>query len=138
MRDEFRKITYTSKGLTEAGYQFENNIIELVDVNVIGHFENATCFEIFCLNVVPNFCCNHLGKILQFFVEFFDIDNEDGIRISQIKNIPCRLIFEKNNCNNLGQRVVGIGHFMKDRFALFEDMNELIDCRSDENAKSVN
>ena len=107
------------------GYDVVNNVIERIDVNTIAHFENTTCFEIICSDVCPMGTYNNtqnLGFILRAFIEFFELDEEDGLRISGIKNIPCRLIFESKNGCIWGSRCIGIGHFMKDKFVFIQDL----------------
>lgn len=119
-------IIKTKSEILEMGHGIDNNIITNIDVNVIAHFGNCTCFEIACTNVVPMCTYNNiknLGYMIQAFVELFDLSEEDGIRISEIKNIPCRLIFEnaKNDDCFWGCKCIGFGHFMKDKFVLTKD-----------------
>ena len=113
-------IIKTQKQIEEMGYKIENNIIEDLDVNTIAHFGNLTCFEIGCSNVYPMSCYNNidnLGYIIRAFIELFDLSEEDGLRLTKIKNVPCRLIFE----GGYGSRCVGFGHFMKDKFVFTEE-----------------
>lgn len=117
---ELKDIIKTKKQIEESGYKIENNFIEKVDINTIAHFGNLNCFEIMCTNVCPMSGYNNiqnLGYIIKAFIEFFEISREDGLRLREIKNIPCRLIFE----GGWGSRCVGFGHFMKDKFVLVED-----------------
>lgn len=110
------------------GYNIGNNIITHIDVNTIAHFGNTTCFEIACTDVYPMSCYNNtknLGYILKAFIEFFEIDEEDGLRIRDIKNIPCRLIFESKNGCTWGSKCIGIGHFMKDKFVFIDDFAKI-------------
>ena len=121
----YKDMLFTEQMIKDSGYIIENNIIEKVDVNIIAHFNNEVCFEIYCKNIVPysnRANTKGLGTIIKTIVKLFGIENEDGIRMSQIKNIPCRLIFEDNNTNNFGCKAIGIGHFMNDRFILFDDL----------------
>lgn len=119
-------IIKTEKEIKEMGYKIENNLIEDVNINTIAHFGNLTCFEIGCSNVCPMSGynnINNLGYIIRAFIELFDFSEEDGLRLTEIKNIPCRLIFE----GGWGSRCVGFGHFMKDKFVLtneFAQINE--------------
>ena len=118
---ELKDVIKTQKQIEEMGYKIENNIIEDVNVNTIAHFGNVTCFEIGCTNVCPMSAynnINNLGYILRAFIELFDLSEEDGLRLTKIKNLPCRLIFESGWW---GSRCVGFGHFMKDKFVLTED-----------------
>jgi len=116
-------VVKTAKEIKSLGYGIENNIIEYVDVNTIAHFGNVTCLEIVCTNVCPMTSYNNtnsLGYLIRALIELLDISKEDGIRLSKIKNIPCRLVFE-NAGPTWGSKCIGIGNFMKDKFVLIED-----------------
>ena len=119
-----KDITHNESYIKSQGYELENNIIKNIDVNIIAHFGNITCLTIMCHNIQPY--CNHnniasLGYLIKAFVEFFEKENEDGVMLSTLKNIPCRLIMK-------GSKAYGIGHFMKDKFILFEDLSQLKEC----------
>lgn len=119
---KLKDIILTKEQIESMGYCIENNIIESVDVNTIAHFGNCTCLEIACSNVWPMSGYNNtrdLGYLIKAFIELFGISNEDGLRLTDIKNIPCRLVF--NGRNSLGSRCIGFGHFMKDKFVLTEE-----------------
>jgi hypothetical protein len=112
-------IIKTKSQIEELGYIVENNVLKYVDVNVIGHFGNCACLELRCENIhiVANYNnTSNVGYLLKALVEFLDIEEEDGIRISKIKNIPIRIIMKEQ----FGQ-CIGFGHFMKDKFVLTED-----------------
>ena len=83
-----------------------NDIITSVDIDVIGHFGNCSSLEIY-------------GKIIlvRALVELFEISEEDGIRLSDIKNIPCRILLDGSPFG----RCIGFGHFMKNKFVYTED-----------------
>lgn len=124
----YKDMLLTEQMIRDSGYKVENNIIEKIDANIIAHFNNEVFFEIYCKNIVPysnRSNTKNLGAIIQTIVKLFGIENEDGIRISQIKDIPCRLVFENNNTNNFGCKAIGIGHFMNDRFILFDDLETI-------------
>lgn len=100
-------------------HKIENEMIRGADIAVIGHFGNLVS-----LNVWTGCCCllhdynntRNLGLILKAFVELFDLTDEDGYCFSKIKDIPCRIISD-----GWGSKVLGFGHFMKDRFVYTED-----------------
>ena len=109
---------YSSKEIEDMGYKIQNNIIESVDVNCIAHFGNVVSFEIFCSNVVPYSAMENtknIGYVIRTFIELFDLEKDDGIRLSDIKNVPCRIVLD-------GDRAIGVGHFMKDKFVLTSDL----------------
>lgn len=121
---KLKDIIKTQKQIEDMGYKIENNIIENVNVDTIAHFGNLTCFEIACSNVYPMSTYNNvgnLGYILRAFIELFDLSREDGLRLTEIKNIPCRLVFEGGR----GSRCIGFGHYMKDKFVLTEEFAKL-------------
>lgn len=125
-----KEITYSLKDIEGAGYGVENNIIEEIDINIIGHFGNIPCLTIMCKNIVPYGHYNdiaRLGFLLRAIVEFFEVDREDGVMLSKLKNIPCRLVFVGKDKSHWGQKAVGIGHYMKDKFIMFKDFGELVD-----------
>ena len=131
-----KDITYNIKQIQEKGYGVENNIITEIDINIMGHFGNIPCLSIMCENICPYGTYNdieRLGFLLKAIVEFFRVDREDGIMLSELKNIPCRIVYEGNSKDHWGEKAVGIGHFMKDKFILFEDFNELVPKQGDNN-----
>lgn len=123
MKNELKDIIKTEQQIKDLGYSIENNIIEKVNVNTIAHFGNITSFEIYCKNVVPYSGYNNisnLGYIIQAFIELMDLSEEDGLRLDKITNVPCRIVCKGDG--GWGSTVVGIGHFMKDKFVLSRDL----------------
>lgn len=49
--------------------------------------------------------------------------DEDGVRLTSLKSIPCRLVF--NGESGWGSRCIGFGHFMKDKFVLTADFAKI-------------
>lgn len=122
------QILKTEDELVQRGYTIKNNIIENIDVKLIAHFNNCCTLCIYCDSITP--LCNYnntqnLGFLLQAFYSLFDLGEEDGLYISKIKNIPCRLVFTGDG--TWGDRCVGFGHFMSDKFVLTEEFVK-IDC----------
>lgn len=118
-----KSIIKTEAELKKLGYGVQNNIIERVDINTIYHFGNSACLEIMCSNVCPMRGYNNTGNIgylIRSFIELFDLTEEDGLRFSKIKNIPCRLVYNDQN-PSWGSKCIGFGHFMKDEFVLTDD-----------------
>lgn len=97
-----------------------NDIITSVDLNVIGHFGNCSSLEIYGNNIAilhgyPNTA--NVGYLIRALVELFEISEEDGLRLSDIKNIPCRILLDGSPFG----RCIGFGHFMKNKFVYTED-----------------
>lgn len=128
----YKDICKTQKELLEKNFSIENNILKSIEINLIAHFGNIATLEMFFED-----CCLFSGYnlgatipfILKSIIEILDLSEEDGLRISQIKNVPVRIVLQGNG---LG-KVIGFGHFMKDRFVLAEDLIEI----SKENLKEV-
>lgn len=128
----YKDICKTQKELLEKNFSIENNILKSIEINLIAHFGNIATLEMFFED-----CClfsnYNLGTtipfILKSIIEILDLSEEDGLRISKIKNVPVRIVLQGNG---LG-RIVGFGHFMKDRFVLAEDLIEI----SKENLKGL-
>lgn len=122
-----KSIVKTEAELKEMGYGVQNNIIEYVDINTIGHFGNSACLEIMCSNICAMHGYNNTGNIgylIRSFIELFDLTEEDGLYFSEIKNIPCRLVFNDTNCT-FGSKCIGFGHFMDDKFVLTDEFAKI-------------
>ena len=117
---KLKEIIKTKAQIEEMGYTIENNLIENVNINTIAHFGNLTCFEITCSNVCPMGGYNNisnLGYVLRAFIELFDLYKEDGLHLTEITSLPCRLVLEDGPFS----RCIGFGHFTKDKFVLTKD-----------------
>ena len=114
----------TQSQLELEGYYIKNNMVTSIDLNVIAHFGNIICLEMFFTNCALFSDCNIGGllpDVLKAIVEVLEIENEDGLRISEIKNIPCRIVTTSEGFG----KVVGFGHFMKQKFVLADDLIEM-------------
>ena len=123
---KLKEVIKTEQEIKGMGHSIQNDIIEKVDINTIAHFGNSTCFEIMCSNVCAmSFYHNtqNLGCIVKAFIELYDLSEEDGIRLSKIKNIPCRLIFE--GAGRWGSKCIGFGCFIKNKFVLTNDFAKI-------------
>lgn len=110
---------YTLKEILEKNMNVYNEMITSMDICLIGHFENVVTLEI-NLNhnrkIFSEYTMTlYLGKTLQFFFEFLGTEKEDGARLREIRNVPIRIVLKKD-------KVMGMGHFMGDRFILFEEL----------------
>lgn len=128
-KERYSDVLKTENDIAEMfpdGYSIENNVIKKVDVLVTGHFGNAVSVNMVCENICPFPLYNstqNIGYILRALIELFDKENDDSVSISQLNNIPIRLVFDNKNIY-IG-KCIGIGHFMKDRFVLTEDLMKL-------------
>lgn len=115
-------IIYTEQDILGTGYTIENNIIEGCSIRVIGHFGNLVSFDVYCKNVCIYSGYNNtenLGIIIKAFIEMFGLESDSGYDLKDFHDIPCRVIFEHGN------KAVGFGHFMNDKFVLSEDFAKL-------------
>ena len=119
--DYLQKILRTEAEIIKDGHQINNEMIGGADISVIGHFGNVVS-----LTVWTGCCClihdynntENLGYIIKALTELFDLTDEDGlIFFKAIKNLPVRIVSD-----GWGTKVIGFGHFMKDRFVYTEDL----------------
>ena len=124
---KFEDIIKTEKEIIADGNSIENNIIVGSDICCIGHFGNVVSLSIWTNNCslfqVHNNTDN-IGWQIKALVELFDLTEEDGFLLSKFKNIPCRIIIEGSN-SWCGGKVIGFGHFMKDKFVYKEDFAKI-------------
>lgn len=112
-------IIHNEEEVLAQGYKITNEMIHGADLSVIGHFGNAVS-----INVWTGCCCllhdynntNNIGYIIKALVELFDLTDEDGYVFKNFKEIPCRII-----SNGWGSKVVGFGHFMKNKFVYTDE-----------------
>ena len=119
-------IIKTQSDIMADGNSIENNIIEAVNINVIAHFGNCPCLEITCSNVGAFSGYNNIGNLgwlIRAFYNLFEIAEEDGLILNEIKKIPCRLIFKGDG--GWGSECIGFGHFMKDKFVYSKDFAKI-------------
>lgn len=104
----------SEEAVSDKSQKIVNNIIDHIDILIVGHLGNLAQLEIYGNGGAKIFSgynnTHNIGYILRDLVEFFDLTQEDGLKLSEIRNVPCRLII-----NEWGV-VLGIGHFMKNRF----------------------
>lgn len=113
------EIIKTKAEIEADGHEIDNNIIRGASISVIGHFGNSVS-----LNVYTDNCClihdynntDNIGFLILALVELFDLTEEDGFNFDKMKDVPCRIISD-----GWGSKVLGFGHFMKDRFVYKDD-----------------
>ena len=120
----YKDIVKTKRAIESKGYFVENNMVTSIDLAVVAHFGNITCLEMFFTNCALFSGYNigaFLPDVLKAIVEILEIENEDGLRISKIKNVPCRIVTTGNGFG----KVIGFGHFMNDKFVLADALIEM-------------
>lgn len=104
----------------------ENNVIEGIDVVITGHFGNTVSLNMLCKNICPLGLYNsthNIGYIIRALIEIFDKEDDNSVSIKRLENTPIRLVFKGNN--TWGGKTVAIGHFMKDRFVLIDELMKI-------------
>ena len=116
---KLKDVLITKAEIEDDGHKIDNEMIRGAQISVIGHFGNAVSLNIFTGSCCLVHDCNNTGNvgfIIRAFVELFELTEEDGFDFSKIKNIPCRIVSD-----GPFSRVIGFGHFMKDRFVYTDD-----------------
>lgn len=103
----------------------ENNVVKDIDVFVTGHFGCTVSVALTCENICPLGLYNsthNIGYILRALIEIFDKEDDDPVSIYKLKNTPIRLVF---NGVPWGSKAIAIGHFMKDRFVVIDELMKI-------------
>jgi len=101
----------------------KNAYIKHLDIEVIGHYGNIVTLDapvLFDGNKFSNPLglinfTRGCGNVIRTLFYLLDIGREDGCKLSDLKDIPCRIVML--NCE-----IVGIGHLISDRFLLKKDL----------------
>lgn len=121
-------IIKTKADIEADGCHIENNMIRGADISVIGHFGNVVS-----LNIWTDNCCiihdynntGNLGLIIHAVTELLDLTCEDGFSFNKIKDVPIRIITDSDGW---GSKVIGFGHFMKERFVYTKDLVKITEA----------
>lgn len=106
-----------------------NGIIEELTLGVIGHVGACVVirmpvrFRGAHADGLSNFCLTRsCGHVIKALYELFGLVEDGMVTINEFKDCPCRVVVDSHK-----NRVIGVGHFMEDKFLLFQDMlNTLI------------
>lgn len=126
MNELLKSILFTDEYIKEQGQGIFDNIIVSVDISIEGHFGNAVCTTINMNNSRPVGMINNVlnvGAQIQSLVELLGIDEENGISLSEIRNIPIRTIHVEDDRYS---SIIGFGHQFADRFIYIKDFNRLM------------
>ena len=119
----YKDIIKSKTELENNGYTVENAMLEYMDIDIIGHFGNATTFS-----MVTNCCCifsNYnmgaiLSEVIKCVIEVLNLSEEDGLHLSKVKNIPIQIVSK-----GWGSKVEGFGYFLGDKFVMVDDVIKL-------------
>lgn len=112
------------KTKAEIPAETSNGYIEKLTVGIVGHFGSCVVVSMPVIYNDGVLYCNTLsgygltrdcGYVIRALYELFDLIEDDLVTLDKFKNLPCRVVVG-------GDRVIGVGHFMKDKFLLFDDM----------------
>ena len=120
------EIIKTKDQIINDGNSIENNIIRGCDIVCIGHFGNMVSLDIWaetCSLFHDYNNTDNIGWLIKGLVELFDLTDEDGFILTKFKNIPCRIITAGSG--GWGSKVIGFGHFMKDKFIYKDDFAKI-------------
>lgn len=120
------KIPFKTKAEIPAEISDEifNGYIEELTVGIVGHFGSCVVVSMPVIYKDGAFYCNTLsgygltrdcGYVIKALYELFDLIEDDLGTLDKFKNLPCRVVVD-------GDIVIGVGHFMKDKFLLFDDI----------------
>ena len=124
--DRYNQSLKTEKDLKEQfnnHIYIENNIIKDIDVIVTGHYGNIVSVDMLCENIRPFPLYNstdNIGYIIRALIEIFDKEDDNSVSINSLKNTPIRIVYDADN--KFEGHSVAIGHFMKNRFILIDDL----------------
>ena len=98
------------------GLEIRNALIKKIDLDCVGHFGDIIIpkISIESGSIYFNFMYGYnitrdCGYFIRHLVRLLDLSKDDGVSLSDIRNIPCRVV-----CKDT--RHVAIGHFTSDRF----------------------
>lgn len=106
----------------------ENNIIKELDIVVIGHFGCVVSVDMICDGICPLGLYNsthNIGYILRALIEIFDKEDDNAVSVKKLAGTPIRIVFKKKL--SLGSVPVAIGHFMKNRFVVIDELMKIIE-----------
>ena len=117
---ELKQAFVTENQIISPNHLIRNEMIQSIDVEIIGHFGNICCLRIRGTDhVLMNGYNNtvNLGYVLRSLIELFDLAQENGVLLKDLKNIPCRIIVDAHS-----GLCIGFGHWMKDKFVYIGDL----------------
>jgi hypothetical protein len=116
LRDKAYLEEYFGKDL-----EIEDDHLELMDIVMLPHYGHLVCIEFYLQkyrHAIHNDTKN-IGAILHHMSPIFDIP-EDGMRLGDLSQSykPIRSVWVNGPA---GRECVGIGHYWKDEFILFNE-----------------
>lgn len=113
----------TEDQIKEKKHTIENGRIDHCDVNIseCGTYTelvlgiNMSCAYVSPLSSIP--ITKTLGPVILALAELLEVTPGERGCLSDFDQLPCRIIRQRGT-----ERVIGIGHFLYDRFVIFEDM----------------
>ena len=107
--------------------KIKNGVVKHIGLDIIGHWGNIVTMDMpielsggFSNPLAGYNSTISCGVYIRILFELFDIHEEDGKKLSSVKDIPCRVIEEN-------WKIKGIGHFMKNKFVMIDDFPGMYD-----------
>ena len=105
-------------------FEIEDDHLEYMDIFILPHYGHLVCLEFYLKkyrHAIHNDTKN-IGAILHHMSPILDIP-EDGVRLCQLSQAykSIRSVWVNGPA---GRECVGIGHYYKDEFILFNEFNE--------------
>lgn len=124
------KIQFTTEAEIREQFpesQIKNGFVKKIDLQVVGRFGNLVTLDmpISSGGGISNPLAGYnstisCGVYIKILFELFGISEEDGIRISEIKDVPCRVVDSQFH-------MVAVGNFMDDKFVMFKELPDKYD-----------
>lgn len=113
----------TEEELRKSAHLIVNGYVEYMDLALIPDCQHELAVELH-LKCGPTQYASPLsgvlltrscGLVIRALLGTLGIDAQDAARLSDVRGEPCRIVRDQNT-------VIGIGHFMEDKFILFDEL----------------
>lgn len=101
----------------------EENHIEEIDINIVGHFNNCVSLELLCdcVRPIPLYNSTHnIGYIIRTFIGLLEASNEDGLYLQKLKGRKIRIAYEGEH--KFMGKSIALGHPYKDKWIIITDL----------------
>lgn len=124
-----KDLFYKEDFLLRQGFTIKNAIVDYVDINFVGHFNNSA--QVILKMKEPNnpsiiefplLGCGQatVGWVLDGIMKVLDLVEENGIKLSELKDFPLRVVFDRYEP---GGKIIAFGHLVQDQFVVIDELN---------------
>lgn len=124
----FNSIVKNENEMIEAGYTIRNTMLMKILIKIHGHFGNVVYPVVnvtdprgveININITFDYMSGpKLAAFISNLIEFLNLSRDDGVFLTAIHDVPIRVVMDAE------KRIIGFGHFMDDRFILFDDIKK--------------